>query len=94
MSDSIMKLSRSRLEVGNSPVGILDLVKRRRKRDCVIGVPQMVGRNGSMSPEDFLNCSISFKERVRECADWPKRRRYESSTSRWRDELSWSKLSL
>jgi hypothetical protein len=80
--------------VGNSSVGILDLAKRRRKRNCAIGVLQMVARNGSMSPEDFLSCSRRFKEMVRECEDWPKRRRYESSTSRWRDELSWLKLSV
>jgi hypothetical protein len=91
------KLSRSRLKVGNSSVssvGSLDLVKRRRKRDCVIRVLRMVGRNGSMSPEDILRCLRRFKERAREREDWPKRRRYVSSTSRWREELFWLQLSV
>lgn len=88
------RLSRSRLEVGNSSAGILVLVKRWRKRDFVIAVLQMVGRNWSISLEVFLSCSMSFKERAREREDWPKSRRYESSTSRWSDELSWLKLSV
>ena len=60
---------------GNRSAGSSGLANRRRKRDRVVETVQMVERNGSMSLEDTLSCSRSFKARVRDREDWPKSRR-------------------
>jgi len=65
----------SRMVAGNKLAGSFGLANRRRKLDRVVETVQIVERNGSISPEDTLSCSRSFKARTRDCEDWPKSKR-------------------